>query len=254
MKERHWWKTAFNEAYLAAFDDIYSVQRGEKEVAFLVRTLRMKKGTRVLDLACGQGRHVIPLAQHEMRVTGVDASVSLLREARQRARARGVRASFMKGDMRTFCDDGQYDVVLVLGNSFGYFSDKDNERVLSAIATSLKNGGWLVLDLSNTAGMLRRQMTGKWTQKIPGGTLTTRTLGFNPETFQATMQWHIVQHKRETSFNGIFRFYTPPEMNRLLIERNLAIKKTYGSFTNEAFSIKAERYLVMARKISDRGI
>lgn len=250
MRKQYWWKTTFSEAYLAAFDEMYSMQRGEKEAAFLIRVLQMKKNAHVLDLACGRGRHAIPLAQHGMRVTGVDASVSLLRAARQRARTEGVSVSFARGDMRAYRDAGQYDAILILGNSFGYFNDKDNERVLSNIAISLKTGGWFVLDLSNTPGMLRRQVTGEWTQRISGGKLRTCALNFNPETFQVAMRWHILQHKRKTSFDGTLRLYTPPEINHLLIERNLVIKKTYGSFTNESYSIKTRRYLVMARKIS----
>jgi 2-polyprenyl-3-methyl-5-hydroxy-6-metoxy-1,4-benzoquinol methylase len=250
MKKQNWWKTAFREGYLPAFDEIYSVKRGRKEVAFLIRELHIKKGARILDLACGQGRHAIPLAQLGMCVTGVDSSVSLLNEAKQRAQAKKVDILFTRGDMRTYQAAEQYDVVLVLGNSFGYFNNKDNKRVLSNIATSLKTGGWFVLDLSNTPGMLRRQIKGRWIQKIPGGKLTTHTLNFDPETFQVIMQWRILQRKRKTSFDGVLRLYTPPEINHLLVEQNLIIKKTYGSFTNEPYSIKTKRYLVVARKVS----
>ena len=250
MRKQHWWKTTFGEAYSTAFNEIYSVKRGEKEAIFLIRALRLKKGAEVLDLACGQGRHAISLARRGMHVTGVDASASLLRLAKQRAQTENVDVSFIKGDMRTYHHALQYDVILVLGNSFGYFDDKDNERVLSNIATSLKTGGWLVLDLPNVPGMLRRQVTGEWTQTIPDGKLTTRALNFDPKTFRVEMQWCIVQHKRKTLLDGMLRLYTPPEVNHLLVERNLVIKKTYGSFTNEPYSIKTRRYIVVARKVS----
>ena len=253
MKKKHWWKTAFRETYLTAFDEKYSVERGKKEAAFLIRELQIKKGTRILDLACGQGRHAIPFAQRGMHITGVDASVYLLRVARQRARTEGADVSFVKGDIRSYRDAGKYDIALVLGNSFGYFSDKDNERVLTTIAGSLKTGGLLVIDLSNTPGMLRRQITGEWSQRIPGGELTVRTLNFDPETFQVEMQWRILQNKRKTVFDGMLRLYTPPEISHLLAERNLVIEKTYGSFTNEPYSIKTRRYLVVARKVSIGG-
>lgn len=248
MRKQHWWKTAFGEAYFGAFDKIYSARRGEEEAAFLIRALRIKKGARILDLACGQGRHAIPLSKYGMHITGVDASESLLHVARQRAQANGADVSFVKGDMRTYRSDDQYDVILLLGNSFGYFNDKDNERVLSNIATSLKTGGLFVLDLPNAPGMLWQRVTGGWSQRIPDGKLTTRALNFNPETFQVAMQWNILQHKRKTSLDGVLRLYTPPEMNHLLVERSLVIKKAYGSFANEPYSIKTSRYIVVARK------
>jgi len=248
MKEKKWWKAAFSKTYFAAFDDIYSEQRGKKEAEFLIQNLRLKKGTQVLDLACGQGRHSLPLAQHGVCVTGVDASSSLLRVAKKRAQTKKIDVSFKKGDIRTYCEVEKYNIVLVLGNSFGYFNDKDNEQVLSNISASLKTGGWLVLDLSNTLGMLRQKITGEWIQEIPNGKLITRTLNFNPETSQATMQWCVIQNKIKTLFGGMLRFYSPSEIKHLLAERNLIIKKIYGSFSNEPFSIKTKRCLVMARK------
>ncbi len=253
MDKKHWWKIAFSEIYFNAFDEIYSIKRGEKETLFLINALKMKKGSRILDLACGQGRHAISFAQHGMNVAGVDASASLLKVAKQRARKAGVNIPFIKGDMRTYHNTVKYDFILVLGNSFGYFSDMDNEQVLSNISTSLKKGGLLVLDLPNSPGMLRHEIVGAWTQRIPGGKLTTHMISFNPKTFQIAMQWRILQNKKKTSFNGMLRLYTPPEINHLLIERNLSVKKIYGSFADEPYNIKTSRCLVIAQKISSRN-
>lgn len=249
MTDKPWWKTAFNESYLTAFDDYYSAVKGEKEAVFLIQVLSIKKGTSVLDLACGQGRHAIALAQNGMKVTGLDTSAILLNEARKRAQMEGVTISFVNGDMRSYHDINKFEVVLVLGNSFGYFSDKDNENVLSNISTSLQVGGWLVLDLPNTPGMLRRKMTGKQIQKNVNATVTTRTLNFNPETFRADLQWQISQNTKKVSFSGKLRLYTPPEINHLLSERGLVIRKTYGSFSDETYNIDTQRYLVVAQKI-----
>lgn len=248
LRKQPWWKIVFGEIYFTAFNGIYTIKQGEKETEFLIRVLQIKKGTRVLDLACGQGRHAIALAQHGMDVVGVDASRFLLHVARQRARAAKINVSFVKRDMRTYREAGKYDIILILGNSFGYFNDKDNEQVLNNVAASLKIGGWLVLDLPNTSGMLRQKITGTWTQKIPGGRIITHGLNFNPETFQVILRWCIWQHKRKISFDGMLRLYTPPEINHLLAEQGFIIKKTYGSFSNELFSIKTKRYLVMAKK------
>ncbi|HLC69860.1 MAG: hypothetical protein A2840_02045 [Candidatus Buchananbacteria bacterium RIFCSPHIGHO2_01_FULL_47_11b] len=249
MKKQPWWKITFRETYRTTFDEIYSAKRGEKEVAFLIQSLRLKKGSRILDLACGQGRHAIPLARHGMKVTGVDWSAPLLQLARHRGKIAGTDVLFIKKDMRTYRTAGKYDTVLILGNSFGYFSDRENEQVLSNIAASLKTGGRLVLDLANTPGMLYEGITTKSTQKIKKGSITTRVLNFNPETFQATLRWQFLQNKKKVSFTGTLRLYTPPEINHLLAERNLIVKKTYGSFTKKPYNITTKRYLIVAQKI-----
>ena len=57
---------------------------------------------RVLDLACGPGRHAITLAKRGFRVTGVDLSTALLQKARDRARAAQVEIEWVQQDMRRF--------------------------------------------------------------------------------------------------------------------------------------------------------
>lgn len=250
MKKKNWWETNFKEIYFDAFDKFYSAKRGEAEAEFLVRTLRMKKGNRVLDLACGQGRHVISLAKRGMNVVGVDASAYLLEIAKQRAKEAKVDVNFLREDMRAYYKNEEYDTILILGNSFGYFDDEDNERVLSNVARSLKIGGRFVLDLPNTPGMLRRNIVGRWTQKIENGTLTTSTLQFDPQTFKATMQWNVWQRNKNTVLDGFFRLYTPPEIRSLLANRNLRIEETFGSFSHEPYNIKTKRYLLIAQKLA----
>lgn len=248
MIEQEWWKSTFTESYLRAFDSIYSMDLGKQEVEFFTKVLSMKKGLHVLDLACGQGRHAIPLAALGMVVTGIDVSVPLLQAARARASESNVQVSFLEKDVRLYCSPDQYDVAIMLGNSFGYFHDSDNEQVLSNIAQSLKVGGWLVLDLSNVPGMLRKEMVGSWRQDIPDGELTTSVTSFDPETFEILLQWHVRQHSKETSSRGRLRLYTPPEVRRLLFERGLIIRQVFGSLSNEPYSLETRRYIVMAQK------
>lgn len=249
MRKQYWWKAAFQKPYLEASKEKYSSASGKRETAFILKTLKIKKGSRVLDLACGQGRHTLALARFGMRSVGVDISLPMLYEARKQARLEGIKIPFLRRDIRGYRDSAKYNLALLLGNSFGYFSDQDNNRILSNIASSLKIGGWLVLDLSNTSGMLRYPMISSSTQKIPDGTITTRGLHFDPKTFRLSLQWHIKQNKKNTKFNGVLRLYTPPEINYLLMERGLVVKKIYGSFAREPYTIETKRYLIMAQKI-----
>lgn len=54
-----WWKTNFSENYLMAYAGKYSRQGNHKEVEFIIKALHLSKKDRVLDLACGQGRHMV---------------------------------------------------------------------------------------------------------------------------------------------------------------------------------------------------
>ena len=73
----------------------------DNQVANILELAGLEGGS-VLDLACGPGRHAAVLAKRGFRVTGVDLSPSLLRRARDRARAEGVDVEWVQEDMRCF--------------------------------------------------------------------------------------------------------------------------------------------------------
>ena len=131
-----------------------------------ILALAQRTGGDVLDLACGPGRHAIPLVQRGFNVTGVDRSPFLLQRARERANEAGVAVEWLEADMRTFRRPASFDLVLLLFTSFGFFrDDAENVGVLRNVAASLRPGGALVLDTmgkgnsSPASSILRRRMS-----------------------------------------------------------------------------------------------
>src|SRR5260370_12183053 len=88
--ERHlpteWWRTLFNSLYLETDGDVVENDRNtEQEIDLLVKSAGLEPNDRILDLCCGQGRHVLELARRGFKnVTGIDRSRYLLRLARKR--------------------------------------------------------------------------------------------------------------------------------------------------------------------------
>jgi SAM-dependent methyltransferase len=92
-----WYVTFFGEDYLRIYAPVLPPERTAREVEGLVRLLEqlgVPPGGAVLDLACGHGRHAIPLAQQGYRVTGQDLSRHFLRRAQEDARAAHRSGSF----------------------------------------------------------------------------------------------------------------------------------------------------------------
>src|SRR5436190_11355886 len=104
-------KSAMKASWMAEdFGQIakYSFKAGED---FIART-EIKPGTRVLDVACGTGNLAIPAARAGAVVTGVDIAPNLLEQARQRAAAESLAATFDEGDAEQLpYADGQFDIV-----------------------------------------------------------------------------------------------------------------------------------------------
>ncbi len=110
----------------------------------------LKPGDRVLDMACGRGRHARLFAERGYKVTGVDLSPSAIEAARKMAADEQLEIEFQTGDMRDAACDGCFDLVANLFTSFGYFDeDTENAKAIAAMARSLVDGGWLVQDFMN---------------------------------------------------------------------------------------------------------
>lgn len=139
------------------------------EAQFLWKALKITRDSRVLDVACGTGRHALRLALRGAAVVGVDSSPVYLREAR----ARGVfGASFVRGDMRRLNSGGGFDAAYNVWTSFGYFSKfSDDILALKSIAGELKPGGLFVIDVVNFDYLRGLPTLRRWDQRADGSYL-----------------------------------------------------------------------------------
>ncbi|PIW30830.1 MAG: D-alanine--D-alanine ligase [Rhodospirillales bacterium CG15_BIG_FIL_POST_REV_8_21_14_020_66_15] len=179
--ERHlppeWWRSLFNALYLKTDGDVTENDDATKaEIDALLDVAGMTPDDRVLDLCCGQGRHCLELARRGFaNVTGVDRSRYLIRLARRRAKAQGLPVQFKEGDARRFAlKADSFDCVLLLGNSFGYFEqEEDDLAVLTAVRRVLRSAGRLVLDVTDGEWMRQHYEPRTW-EWIDGNQLVCR--------------------------------------------------------------------------------
>src|SRR5262245_6349015 len=84
------------------------------EIEFLCNELDLPAGASILDIGCGTGRHAVALAKRGFRMTGIDLSRGMLREASRAAQAAGVKVDFVHADATTFRTDRKFDAVICL--------------------------------------------------------------------------------------------------------------------------------------------
>ena len=156
----HWTETVYQENARLLFDVEAAIFQNDDltrqelgAVQQLGETLGAGITSPVFDIACGPGRHSIQLAGQGNDVIGLDFSPGLLALASETAAAHSFNRNaptFVTGDMRQLeYPDGAFQTVLVLGNSFGYFSDEDNLRALSEACRVLCDGGFFCLEITN---------------------------------------------------------------------------------------------------------
>src|SRR3569832_2055408 len=143
-----WFETWFASPY---YHILYK-ERDEKEAQLfldrLINTLHPAANAKILDVACGKGRHSIYLNKKGFNVSGFDLSEENIDYDKQ---FENEKLSFHVHDMREVFRENYFDYVFNLFSSFGYFdSDKDNADTISAHARALKPKGLLVLDYMNS--------------------------------------------------------------------------------------------------------
>ena len=142
MNEAAWWQVAFADHYQSLYahrDDASAAD----EIAGLIPRLSQVHGP-VLDMGCGNGRHLMALRQAGINAYGCDYSSDLLRRAIQRP---ACAERLIRGDMRQPSVTTGWGAVLMLFTAFGYFSHKQNAECLGSLGQLLVSGGWLLLDL-----------------------------------------------------------------------------------------------------------
>jgi len=145
-----WWKTIFDATYLVTdADAVEAPEITSAEVDALLASVDVAPPDTILDLCCGQGRHCIALLDRGYTVTGVDGSEFLIGVAKDRA---GGRGRFFVNDVRRAHpkDLGQFKLVTMMGNSFGYLEDENADLdVLRAAHRLIEPGGTLYLDVAD---------------------------------------------------------------------------------------------------------
>ena len=153
-----WWRHIFNANYLRTDGDVVEdPEITTAEIDAFLAMLDASADSTILDLCCGQGRHVLELARRgHKNLFGVDRSHYLISRAKKLARQQGLTVTFREGDARKlrFPDD-KFDIIYLAGNSFGYFESlEDDIAVLKEMRRLLKPGGKLLIDFTD-GGFLR---------------------------------------------------------------------------------------------------
>src|SRR5437868_13770563 len=137
-----WFEEWFGEEYLQLYphrDDADA----ERAVALISRTVGLQPGWRVLDVACGAGRHARAFVGAGARCFGLDLSATLLRLARQVTDAPLVRADMRYLPIRSRA----MDLTVTLFTTFGYFKrDAEHRAALEEMIATDREHGWFVID------------------------------------------------------------------------------------------------------------
>src|SRR4030095_4458010 len=202
---RDWVQRFFDAAYVGQLRAQWSSADTRKQVAFVVKALGLRRGARVLDVPCGFDRHARLLARRGMLVVGMDLSPAMIAEGRRGGRQPGL--SFVRADMRQLAYQSEFDAVLNLYTSFGYFSPRANLDVLRRMARALKPGGRILLAHPDREREAR--LSGRWWDRAADGPLALQEMRFDRSTGRWSGEWTFVSPNGRRSVRPLGVFDDP---------------------------------------------
>jgi D-alanine-D-alanine ligase len=247
-----WWRKLFNALYVKTDGDVVeNSENTRREVDFIVSAAAISAHSHILDLCCGQGRHCLELARRGFRnVMGVDRSRYLIRLAKKRAQTEGVQVAFKEGDARNpRLNENSFDCVAIMGNSFGYFSNKqDDEKVLTTVGKILRPSGQIVLDITDGAHMAENFDRRSW-EWIDEHHFVCRERSISKEGDRLISREVIVNDETGVIADQFYaeRLYTRESITKLLDKTGFRNIRHHGHA--EAISDRDQDLGMMARRI-----
>jgi SAM-dependent methyltransferase len=243
-----WWRTFFESPdclRLAFFPEPWVT---EQQIDGLERLLSPWRPRRLLDLCCGQGRHLTPLLQRGYPAYGLDASSMMVAQADEAARAVGGEARVVRGEAQQLpFADGAFDVVVCLFNSFGYLpTDAGNEQVLREVARCLAPGGRFLLDTRNRAYQLA-QLPFSEIVPLQGGGAVWLECRHDPRQRRLVSQFRCAGTGRLLHRASI-RSYSLGELEAMLMRSGLQLIDTFGGYDWTPFYGHSRELLMLLRK------
>ncbi len=259
--EADWWKRIFNANYLKTDADVVDDTKiTQQEVKLFRSILNLKENDVILDLACGQGRHLFELdSQGNHKLFGLDRSRYLIQKARTLAKRNGLAISFKEGDARRLPYSADFfDVVTILGNSFGYFeNNRDDKKVLKEAFRVLKPGGKLLMDVADGAYLKEHYVPRSW-EWIDKNQFVCRERSLASDKERLISREVITNTEKGVIIDQFYaeRLYTKEGLSKAVTEvgfKNILFhgKLQVESERNQDLGMMTNRFILTARAVKD---
>lgn len=229
------------------------VEDTKRQVDFLIEKLQLKGGERILDLACGFGRHSLELARRGFGVTGIDITPDYVNYASQMAEKEKLNARFICSDIREVKFENEFDVVLNMADgAIGYLeSEKENLKIFSVISKALKHGGKHFMDIMNGDYAVTHFPCQLWDAGEKCLTLSkfewdngTKTLIYG----QIDYPYGEPLPKPVMEWGNTIRLYNIGEVKNIFGKLGMTVLDTYADFSGKSSSENDIQLMVISEK------
>ncbi len=235
-----------SQLYLYFHENILTEERTKQECAFIEKCCVTPNSGLILDLACGHGRHTNILAKKGYEVTGVDINTDFLKIARTNAQKKGLQVGYIELDILQLNSRDQYDTVLLLMNTLGFFDRKDAKHLFDKIYQALKPGGKALIDTKNRDIILREAQTCSVTEH--GEDLMIDRLSFDPKSGTTTNRRIYIKEGQRHDVPFSMTAYNFTDLKEMAEDTGFKIREVYGSWDGKDFDEYSKRIMLVLEK------
>lgn len=237
-----WFRDWFGDAYLSLYPH-RDEEEAESGIRLFLEEGGVPTGTRVLDLACGAGRHLERLRRRGYEAAGMDLSAALLAEARRRP---GVSGAIVRGDMRALpFADGGFGALVNFFTSFGYFLTPEEDRqVVGEIRRVLEDGAPFIMDYLNAPWVIAR-LEPETVSEINGQRVRQVRWVEGDQVFKRIEL--LDGDVRREVFHERVRLYDRASLEEILRSRGLLVEDRFGGYDGARFDEKSPRLILRGR-------
>lgn len=241
-----WFASWFNsDEYLQVYKNRDS-NDASKLVELILQNINLEKNATILDLACGSGRHSILFAQLGYKVTGIDLSENLLSIAKDNSALLNLKIEFIRKDIRKLKLNSNFNLVLNLFTSFGYFdTDDENFNIFSIAYNHLVGNGFFIFDFLNSKYVINNLVP--YSKEIIN----------NKEVIQERrIENNKILKKILIASDGITKqfcesvnLYNSNSLIQNITERGFKIQSIFGNYSGELFNeLNSLRFIAICKK------
>jgi 2-polyprenyl-3-methyl-5-hydroxy-6-metoxy-1,4-benzoquinol methylase len=244
MQQVDWFESWFGSPYYKVLYQNRDELEAQAFVEKLIDYLQPLPGSSMLDIACGEGRYAVQLAEHGFDVTGIDLSYPSIEKAKQHETE---NLQFFVHDMRFPFYINYFHYAFNFFTSFGYFAhDRDHQLAAKTFGACLKKGGVLVIDYLN-----RDQALGKLVQEetIYRGEMTFHiTRKLEREHFIKEIKFKDIEGRERTYIESVAAF-TLANFIAMFKKAGLSLIGTYGDYQlNSYHPLDSPRMIMIYKK------
>jgi SAM-dependent methyltransferase len=244
VMDNSWFVDWFNTKY---YHILYKNRDDDEAQTFidnLLARLNIKAKSKILDVACGKGRHSKYLNNKGFNVTGIDLSNQSIKQASE---FENDNLSFFEHDMRLPFRVNYFDTALNLFTSLGYFEDDDdNFKAIASISKSIKPEGYFVVDFFNSESVIKNL--------VPF--LETEIDGIKFSVSKKISNGYVIKNIEVNDAGKLFNYsekvqlITLPQFEKYFAKANLTINWIAGDYLLNSFEPEgSSRLIICGQKI-----